>query len=493
MLVKGEAIGVLGVYTKQEHAFSDEEVEFLSALAAEAAIAIHNAQLYEQTKKQAAALEKANDDLKRREEIQRFLKELSQDITTMDLESLLQKLTNLVRDFLKVDICDVRIRHPDGARHVVASGIAVEKLLSDRGHGVVRWENYAAAKQVVRISDLNKQSDSASEQSTVRGLGLRGYVGAPFFSKDGSFLGVIRALTYVPRDFSQPEMDLIQQLANEVAVAIQNAQLYRDLEKSDKVKTEFLGVMSHELRTPLNVIIGYTNLMLDGVLGEINPQMNDGLQKVTRQSKDLLSMVESIMEATKIESESVVVETHEVDLSNFLADLRSSYGAHVEKDVSLAWDYPSALPVIKTDNFKLAHILHNLINNALKFTEAGKVTISARVVEHDAQRAKSMAQGDKRKEPAATATPSALPSALSDTTSYVQFSVSDTGIGMEEKDLTTIFDMFRQVDSSNTRLYGGAGLGLYIVKKFTEMLGGNVSVASEAGKGSTFTVRVPLS
>ena len=192
----------------------------------------------------------------------------------------------------------------------------------------------------------------------------------------------------MPRDFSQQEMDLLQQVANGAAIALENAKLYRDLEKSNNVKTEFLSVMSHELRTPLNVIMGYTAMMSEEILGEMKPQQKEALYKVRRQSKDLLAMVESIMEATKIESESVVVEKQDVNPANFLSDLRSSYDVPLEKDVSVLWDYPPDLPIIKSDSFKLAHILQNLINNAIKFTEQGSVTVSVRVAAGDAQRAR---------------------------------------------------------------------------------------------------------
>jgi len=143
----------------------------------------HNAQLYEQTKKQSMELQKANEELKRREEIQRLLKELSQDITTMDLESLLQKLTDVVRDFLKVDICDIRVQEADGSRIMASSGIEAEKLQSVRGHRRSRWRNYTEDRRAVCISDLSAQSDRASEGSTTRELGIRGFLGTPFFPR----------------------------------------------------------------------------------------------------------------------------------------------------------------------------------------------------------------------------------------------------------------------------------------------------------------------
>jgi len=168
------------------------------------------------------------------------------------------------------------------------------------------------------------------------------------------------------------------------------------------------------------------------------------------------------------------VEAREVSLEEFLADVRSNYAIPLGKELSLVWDIPSDLPVIHTDGEKLKHILQNLINNAVKFTDKGSVTVSVRAGGRD--------QG---------LGVSADPQSLTPNPGYVEFKVADTGIGIAGENLTAIFERFRQVDSSETRRYGGVGIGLYIVKKFTELLGGTVEVESKPGKGSTFTVIVP--
>ncbi len=160
-----------------------------------------------------------------------------------------------------------------------------------------------------------------------------------------------------------------------------------------------------------------------------------------------------------MEAEAVKVDYREFSAEKFLSDLQSSYNVPMDKDLALIWHYSSSLPVMNTDKGKLQQILQNLINNAIKFTEKGSVTISANY--------------------------------LSETGS-VEFKVSDTGIGIPEKAVPVIFEKFRQIDSSDTRQYGGVGLGLYIIKKFTDLLGGTVRVESEAGKGSIFVVTVPV-
>jgi signal transduction histidine kinase len=235
-------------------------------------------------------------------------------------------------------------------------------------------------------------------------------------------------------------------------------QANRSLLTANKAKDEFLSVMSHELRTPLNVVIGYGQMIKDGLLGQINPEQERALEKVIRRSQDLLTMINEIMQATSIEAGAVKLEIKEVHLEEFLEDLRSGYEIPMNKDLGFNWDYPPDLGSIRTDVDKLKHILQNLINNAIKFTDKGYVTISAR---------------------------------CSPGTKGAEFEVADTGIGIQKELLPSIFEMFRQLDSSETRAYGGVGIGLYIVKKYTEMLGGKIRVESEVGKGSVFNVTIP--
>ena len=225
-----------------------------------------------------------------------------------------------------------------------------------------------------------------------------------------------------------------------------------------KTKSEFLSVMSHELRTPLNVVMGYTEMIQDKSLGEINQEQEEALGVVLKQSKDLSSMINSIMETTGIEAGAVKVRSQAVSLGNFFDELRSLYSLPLDKKLALIWDYPPDLPVIRTDSEKLKHILQNLINNAIKYTDKGHVAISARCL----SAAKT-----------------------------VEFKVADTGIGIPKEALPVIFEKFRQVDMLDARSYGGVGLGLYIVRTFSKILGGKVEVKSEPGKGSLFTVALP--
>ncbi len=303
-----------------------------------------------------------------------------------------------------------------------------------------------------------------SQPNYFRKHGLVSYLGVPLIAK-GKPLGVLGFHTKKEHAFSNDEIELFSTLASQAALAIFNSQLYEqskkqavELELANKVKDEFLSLISHELRTPVTVIMGYMRVLHDKMLGDINQKQEEALRNSLRYCNDLLGMITSILEVRRMEAEDVQMQNQLVSLDDILEDLRSVYDVPLNNEVSLIWDHSSKLSPIRTDAGKLRHVLQNLINNAIKFTEKGNVTISAR----------------------------SLPE-----TRAAEFKVTDTGIGIPKEALPFIFEMFRQVDGSESRTHGGVGLGLYIVKKFTEMLGGKIEVQSEPGKGSTFTVTIP--
>lgn len=230
------------------------------------------------------------------------------------------------------------------------------------------------------------------------------------------------------------------------------------LEAAIRAKDEFLSVMSHELRTPLNVVLGYTGMITDRMLGEINAEEERALEQIRRASEKVLDTINNILHAARLDTQSVKAVFDEVSLGDFLEKLRSEYDPPLNKELTLSWDYPLDLPVVKTDGSKLRTILKNLVDNAIRFTEKGHVMVSVRYFPQ---------------------------------TKTVEFKVVDTGVGIPKEYTPVIFEKFRQVDSSETRPYGGVGIGLYIVKKFTESLGGKVEVESEPRKGSTFIVTIP--
>jgi signal transduction histidine kinase len=295
--------------------------------------------------------------------------------------------------------------------------------------------------------------------------GLVSFLGVPLIANNET-MGCLIFLTRDEHEFAEEEVDFVSTLAGQVAIAIHHSQLYHrsqqqaeELRSAHKIKDEFLRVVSNELKTPLNVITGYTDMFSEGLLGTLTPIQEKAVETVAKQSKELQGLIDTVLQVSNMETETLHVELHEINLWEFLSELRSFYENPMAKDVKLVWNYPYDMPSVQADRGKLKRILENLINNALRFTEHGTVTVSARYL------------GSKR---------------------LLEFKIADTGVGIPQEQLPTIFEKFRQVQGGNVGMqHGGVGLGLYIVKKYTDLLGGKIYVESRAGEGSTFTVLMP--
>jgi signal transduction histidine kinase len=234
---------------------------------------------------------------------------------------------------------------------------------------------------------------------------------------------------------------------------------YARLQELDRLKSNFIGTMSHELRTPLTSVIGYSEMMLEGIGGPLTPEQTEYLGIIMEKGENLLHLITSILDLTKIEAGRVRLVLSEVEVAQFVADCAATFLPQARKQgVQISADVERDLPAMACDREKVRQAMLNLLSNALKFTPRGG---SIRVV---ARRA----PGDR-----------------------IGIDVEDSGIGIAEEHLGRIFDVFYQVDGSNTREYGGAGLGLAIVKSFAEAHGGEVQVRSVVGQGSTFTLLLP--
>lgn len=385
-------------------------------------------------------------------------------LSVLDTEKIVGTVLKRARDLVACDAIAVTVVDPQdqfkGRTHI-GNGSRENEFAT---------ESAALTEQDLKNLRADPKSLSIGASDSVPGYlaplarrGVRSFLTFPVFFKEK--LSAIITLGYVDTPITDEEaISHVRQLANQVAIAIYNSQLYQqikkqavDLEISNKVKDEFLGVMSHELRTPLSVVVGYSLMMKDGILGAINEEQDRALSHVLRRTNDLLVLITSILDATNIESGVLRIVREEVRLRDFLEELRMEYNVRLKKPVTLNWDWPLDLPAMHTDGPKLRQILQNLINNAIKFTEKGEITVLVRA-----------AHG------------------------HVEFKISDMGVGIPEEALPFIFDKFRQVDGSNARLFEGIGLGLYIVRKFTELLGGKIDVESAVGKGSSFSLTLPI-
>jgi signal transduction histidine kinase/DNA-binding response OmpR family regulator len=232
----------------------------------------------------------------------------------------------------------------------------------------------------------------------------------------------------------------------------------KEIEKAYKVKSEFLSSMSHELRTPLNSIIGFSSVLLGPSGDPLSPDQRMALEKVLKNGKHLLQLINDILDISKLESGRMMLSVETEDISTIISNCVLIVEPLIQsKRLNLTQDIQQNLPPLTTDIVKVRQVLVNLLSNAAKFTEKGGITISVRQSE----------------------------------TGVVSFFVKDTGIGIERKNFDTVFEEFQQVDSSSTRKYKGTGLGLPIARRLARMLGGDLTVESEFGRGSTFLLTVP--
>lgn len=228
-------------------------------------------------------------------------------------------------------------------------------------------------------------------------------------------------------------------------------------EAANRAKSEFLAAISHELRTPLNIILGYADLLREGVLGALTHEQLDAVERLHKSGGELLELITAVLNLTQLDFGRVSTAYQAVSISALLHDLDlETRDLQVRSDLTFVWLMSEELPLVETDPGTTKLVLKNLLTNAIKFTKQGSVTISA----------VSRAGG-------------------------VEISVSDTGIGIPAEGLALIFEPFRQLDSSATRQYGGVGLGLHIAKRLLDLLGGEITVESQVGRGSTFRVWLP--
>ena len=233
-----------------------------------------------------------------------------------------------------------------------------------------------------------------------------------------------------------------------------------ELKKLDELRSSFLTNMSHELRTPLNSIIGYTELLLDRIDGDVTKEQENSLTKVDNNAKNLLTLINEILDMSRIESGRVELDLSAVDVQDIIQTTISSLEPMInKKPLIIDTDFDENLPLAYADPDRVRQVVTNLLHNAIKFTSKGRITLSAR---------------------------------RSQTPKFVEVCISDTGMGIREKDFDKLFDMFTPLDISATRPYGGVGLGLSICKGLVEMQGGNIWVESKYGEGSKFYFTLPL-
>ena len=293
---------------------------------------------------------------------------------------------------------------------------------------------------------------------------FRALLAVPLLRKDRHVGGLV-VRRKVAGKFTDSVVDLLQTFAAQSVIAIHNARLFheiedkgREIEIANKHKSEFLANMSHELRTPLNAILGYTELIIDNIYGDVPEKIQEVLERVEKNGQHLLNLINDVLDLSKIEAGRLTLSLNEYSMQDIIQTVFTSVEAlAAEKNLNLKVKIPGILETGKGDEQRIAQVILNLLGNAIKFTEQGEVDVEATVSNE----------------------------------SFL-VSVTDTGPGLSETDQKKIFEEFRQADGSSTRVKGGTGLGLSISKKIVEMHGGRIWVDSSLGKGSTFSFTLPI-
>ncbi len=459
-LLRGnQALGAILLRRREVRPFSGKQTALLGTFADQAAIAIENARLFNETK----------EGLLQQTAISEILRVISNSPT--DVQPVLDVVAQRAAEICEASDARIFLVHEGQVRHV--AGFGNVPITINVGEAMSLDRSTIAGRAIVdrtqvHIEDMSKVSSTEFSlgREIQRRSGYRTALAVPMLHEDrasGSIL--IRRMEVRP--FSDKQIELLKTFANQAAIAIDNVRLFHELqEKNAQVeavsrhKSEFLANMSHELRTPLNAILGFSEVLGERYFGELNDKQSEYVKDIRDSGEHLLSLINDILDLSKVEAGKMELELSEFDLPAALKNVVTLIKERAQRHgITVSVDLASGLGSIRADERKLKQIMLNLLSNAVKFTpDGGAITVVAKQVGQ-----------------------------------MFEIAVADTGAGIAPEDLPTVFEEFKQVGSDSARKAEGTGLGLPLAKKFVELHGGEIRVESKPGAGSTFTVVLPSS
>ncbi len=460
---RDQVLGVLDVQSQERGRFGMEDIALMQSIANQLAIAIDNARLM-------SATQSANIRLEERTQQLETIVQISRQLTgTLKLDDLLRYVVNRLQSEFNFYHVHIYLVDEETGDLVMYEGSGdVGQQLKAKGHrlqagkGIVgtvsRTNQHFLCNDVDKVSNFVRNPLLPHTNSELA-VPLR---------KGELVLGVLDIQSEQRDNFSPDEVSLMQSIADQAAIAIDNARLLADkqativkLQEVDRLKSEFLTTMSHELRTPLNSILGFADILLQGIDGDLGEYALNDIQLIYNSGQHLLALINDILDISKIEAGMMEIVPDALEIDEVTGDIYSTCTLLVkDKPVEIIFDIPADLPKIYADKTRLKQILLNLVNNAIKFTHHGSVTVQAKISEQFPDK--------------------------------MYFTVTDTGIGIPAEKQQTLFERFKQADMSKTRIYGGTGLGLAICKKLVQMHGGEIGFKSQANVGSEFYFTIPL-
>jgi signal transduction histidine kinase len=465
MLRGGRPIGAIVIYRTEPGQFVDKHIELLKTFADQAVIAVENVRLFTELDQRTRDLGQSLEEVGALSEVSRAVS------SSLDVRRVLDTVASYAVNLSGCDAAGVlEFNAERQAYHVVASRNldteflnALQRTSIDLGRSMVH--RAAQRGEAVQVPDV---AETTAEGMQLRDMtltaGFRALLAVPMGDKDDT-----RGLVVFRRaagTFDERVVNLVTALANQSKVAVENAHLFLEIEEkgqqlevANRHKSEFLANMSHELRTPLNAIIGFSEVLLARMFGEVNDKQEEYLQDIFSSGKHLLSLINDILDLSKVEAGRMELELTTFNLpmaiDNALTLVRTRAENH---GITLGIDVDARLGDFVGDERKIKQVLVNLLSNAVKFTpEGGRVGVHA-----------APANG------------------------HVEISVTDTGIGIAQADQALIFEEFRQAGTDHAGKREGTGLGLTLTRKFVELHGGSIGVKSEVGRGSTFTFTLPV-
>src|SRR5581483_2461980 len=440
---KGRTVGTIILSRKKVAPFSAKEIELVETFADQAVIAIENVRLFDEVQARTAELSRSVAELK-------ALGEVGQAVSSsLDLGTVLSTIL--------AHACEMS---DTGGGAVYVLDEAKGELVLEAGHNMTEEHLAAVRRHPIRLGDpvvgeCAQRGEAVQVEDVARAgayplfdalqrAGFRALLAVPLLHQ-GRAMGALIVRRRSAGAFSAQVVNLLQAFASQSSLAIYNARLFHEIEaKSQQLaeasqhKSQFLANMSHELRTPLNAILGYAELMQDGLYGDLPPKSKEVLERVQKNGKHLLGLINDVLDLSKIEAGQLVLNLDEYSMKDVVQTIVSATESLASaKGLPLKVALADRLPVGQGDERRIAQVLLNLVGNAIKFTDAGEVRIAA-----DARNG------------------------------MFSIAVEDTGPGIPEAEQARIFNEFHQVDSSNTKRKGGTGLGLAIARRIIEMHGG---------------------